>query len=164
MCDGVVGRVVEVVGPLVDLVGPNLDRFRPGITVPDIHKTVWAEHTHHFAARYLSEILSNNQVYKVVNVGQASASQPVNRHPSVEIAGLNMLAGSFDVCRISVEAVDHVPIVWAQHGREFSIAAAKVDDEPPLDTSFAENPPGLLRVGDERKTGNSCQEQYLLAH
>jgi len=126
---GIAAGVVQVVRPLVDLVRTGLDRLRPRAALLDVGHAVGREDPHHLGHADRAEVPGDEKVDEVVDVRQARARPPLDRHLAGQAERLDVPAGLLDVRLVGIEAVDEIGIARAECGRQFAVAAADVDDQ-----------------------------------
>ncbi|NIO07201.1 MAG: hypothetical protein GTO40_04080, partial [Deltaproteobacteria bacterium] len=69
---GIATGIVEMMRPLIDCIRPRLDGFFPFVRVPrlDVRHAVGGEDAQAFFHRYPAKVLNDEQIHKVLGVGQ----------------------------------------------------------------------------------------------
>ena len=134
VCDGIVGRIVQIVRPLVDFVRPGLHACLGPLTVRlNTHHTVGDQDSHHFGLRNSGKILGDNEVDGVINVGQAISRMMFHEDTSVRANRLNVLPCCCDILGSTVEPVNQESVCRSKCRCQSALAATEVDNHAALD-------------------------------
>ena len=140
----IIVRTMEIMSPFIDVVRSGFDDYRPETALFDIGHAVRREHAHDLIHCHFQRFLADQQVDEIVGIRQIIRFPRLDRHFAVKTQRLNVFSCLFDVFSVSIQAVNKVTIIRIECRREFSVAAADMDDKPALNASVFKNLPGLL--------------------
>ena len=113
--DGVSTGIVQVVRPVVDVLWSRFDSSDPVSVLFKIRDPIRSQHAEHFLLRHAVQIVRDDQVGQIVDIGQTVPDQPIDRDIAVHSLRPKMFACLGDVGRVSVQPVDLVAIVDPQN-------------------------------------------------
>ena len=117
--DGVVRRVVEVVGPLINLVRVRFSESGGWRRADVDDDAARSEDPHHFGPGNVHRIRNNDQVDKIVDIGQVPASQLIDGHRPVDAQRTKTSACLFDAGRIAVKPLHQESTGPVKSGHQF---------------------------------------------
>jgi hypothetical protein len=124
---------VQEVGPFVDIAGPGLHLLPPPSIFLYENHTSRRQHTHYLISSNIHRILDDQKINQVLRVRQAFGIKSRRRHFTIDTKRLEMLPGLFHICRVGIQPLDNIAIIYSQFGCELSIAAPNVHDKSALD-------------------------------
>jgi hypothetical protein len=96
-----------------------------------------------------TRLTHNHKAGQVVGVREIRPIPRLNRDRAVKAERLNIAASSFDVPRVSIQAVNDISFIVTQRGRQPAVSTVNVDNQSALDAGLFQNFPGGLAMGSE---------------
>ena len=152
-------RVVEVMRPLVEAGVLGLHGLLPLATLLHHRDAVGHQRAHDLDHRHAAGLLGDEEVHRVVHVGEQRAVELVDADRAVAASGGDGVARGGDFRRVWVEALHLVTVIRPQCGGELAIPHPEVDDDAALDAGGGEDLPRVIGGGGGERNRSEVQQQ-----
>ena len=137
--DRVIVRPVQEMGPVIDLIRPRLDLTFPLPAVFNEQNPLGHQHPHHLGEIQPSRFAADDQVDKVVRVGELLPAPGLYGDASVAPERLDLPASRGDKLSVLLEPVNHPAAGFAKRRGQAAIPTARMNHQAAPDSALGYN-------------------------